>query len=81
MGPKTRVLYAEGCGIVERPDSWSGESHKGFSGALAAAERAEAVVLCMGLTADYEGEEGSANRSDSKGSTSTAVFCLKPLSG
>ena len=67
VGSKTRVLYAEGCGIVERPDGWSGESKKGFSEALAAAERADAVVLCMGLTANYEGEEGSADRSEAGG--------------
>jgi beta-glucosidase len=60
VGAETRVLYTPGCGIVEKPNDWSEETKMGFSEALAVAERADTVIMCMGLTADYEGEEGSA---------------------
>jgi beta-glucosidase len=45
-----KVTYARGCDI-------SGGSKEGFDEALSAAEKADAVVMCMGLSPKIEGEE------------------------
>ena len=60
VSPDTRVIYAEGCEVA-------GESRDGFTEALAAADRAEVVVMCLGLSPQTEGEEGSAAFSEAGG--------------
>lgn len=60
ISPDTRLIYAQGCEIAA-------ESRDGFTEALAAADRAEVVVMCLGLSAQIEGEEGSAAFSDAGG--------------
>ena len=63
---ETRVWYAEGC-------KRSGLKAEGLarvailSEALSVAERADAVVLCLGLGAELEGEQGDASNSDAAG--------------
>ncbi len=47
----TRVYYAKGCAHTDG-------SHFGFSEAVSAAQSAEVVVMCLGLTGEIEGEEG-----------------------
>lgn len=49
LGKGTNVLYAKGCEI-------EGESQSGFAEALAAAEKADAVVLAIGENRDMSGE-------------------------
>ena len=66
-GAGARVLYAEGCTILGKTSRWGDGVDQGFAEAEAAADRADVVVLALGLTADYEGEEGSAHRSDAGG--------------
>ena len=56
----TRVWYAKGCELL-------GDSTYGFSEAVSAAERAEVVVMCLGLSPQIEGEEGDAYNSDAGG--------------
>ena len=64
----TRVFYAEGCHLWKTQNEfWGGLPDKGFAEALAAAERAEAIVLCLGLSPSLEGEEGAAANSDGGG--------------
>lgn len=64
VSPTTRVLYAKGCDIVRNEDaSWGEKADDGFAEALSAAERAEAVILVLGLSNRIEGEEGAADRS------------------
>jgi beta-glucosidase len=58
--PGTRVFYAPGCAVT-------GGGRNGFAEALAAAERADAVVLCLGLSPKLEGEEGEVADSDGGG--------------
>lgn len=66
--PDVRVFYAEGCDLVSTKDSaWGGKATKGFSEALAAAERSDVVVMCLGLSPDLEGEEGAVANSDGGG--------------
>jgi len=43
---------------------WGISAEEGFSEALSAADRAEVIVMCLGLTADFEGEEGSTTISE-----------------
>lgn len=56
--PKTRVLYAEGCHLFL--PAMSGISKEGdrLAEAVACADEADAVILCLGLDASLEGEEG-----------------------
>ena len=61
VAPGSRVLYARGCDwSVGRRGEWSVSPCHGFAEALSAAEQADVVVLCLGLTASLEGEEGDA---------------------
>lgn len=68
VGDKTRVYYAEGCALGETPESfWGNPPTTGFAEALAAAERADLVVMCLGLSPEFEGEEGAVANSDGGG--------------
>ena len=67
VASSSRVLYAEGCSILGTHSKWGDRSTQGFSEAEAAADRADVVILALGLTAEYEGEEGSAQRSEAGG--------------
>ncbi len=59
VSDRARVWYAQGCKRTGL--STDGLRRSGnLSEALSAAERADAVVLCLGLGADIEGEEGDA---------------------
>jgi beta-glucosidase len=66
-GADTRVLYAEGCTVFGRKSRWADLTEQGFAEAEAATDRADVVVLALGLTAEYEGEEGSARASEAGG--------------
>lgn len=68
LEPNCRVLYAEGCDLTTtRPGYWGNSPREGFAEALAVAERADAVIMCMGVSPDLEGEEGAAANSDGGG--------------
>lgn len=60
VSPNTRVYYAKGCDLA-------GDSKFGFSEAVSAAQRADAVIMCMGISPALEGEEGDAFNSDASG--------------
>ena len=60
----TEVLYARGCELI-------GESREGFDEAVAAAQKADAVVIVLGLSARIEGEEGAAKDSEASGDRTT----------
>lgn len=62
----TRVYYSQGCkhtGLVENGLGRSGN----LSEARSMAERADVTVLCLGLNADIEGEQGDAGNSEASG--------------
>ncbi|MCX7029609.1 MAG: glycoside hydrolase family 3 C-terminal domain-containing protein, partial [Spirochaetes bacterium] len=62
VSPSTRVLYAPGCDIVRGEDyAWGERGDDGFAEALAAADRADVVMLVLGLSNRLEGEEGGAS--------------------
>lgn len=67
VSQSTRVIYAPGCELVGKDDSWGGRSTRGFTEAVAAAERADVVIMCMGLSPKLEGEEGEVAASDGGG--------------
>lgn len=68
VSSRTRVLYAQGSDILKDQDSiWGEKADDGFAEALAAAERADVVVLVLGLSSRLEGEEGSASQSQWQG--------------
>lgn len=68
LEPNCRVLFAEGCDLINTKVGYWGNSPKqGFSEALAAAERADAVIMCLGVSPELEGEEGEAANSDGGG--------------
>jgi beta-glucosidase len=67
VSPDTKVYYSEGCDIIGNTGEWNGGSKQFFTESLSAAERAEAVIMCLGISARLEGEEGDAFNSDASG--------------
>ena len=64
----TRVFYAEGCALGETPESfWGNPPTTGFAEALTVAEKSDVVIMCLGLSPDFEGEEGAVAESDGGG--------------
>lgn len=64
----TRVYYAEGCALGETPESyWGNPPTTGFAEALTTAEKSDVVVMCLGLSPEFEGEEGAVANSDGGG--------------
>ena len=67
-GPSINVLYAEGCELdVTWVSFWGKGANAGFTEAVAAAERADVAVVCLGLSPELEGEEGDAKASAAGG--------------
>lgn len=66
VGPDTRVYYSRGCHLY-KTNYGLVEGRAWFAEAVAAAERADVVVMCMGLDANIEGEEGDASNEYSAG--------------
>ncbi|NLY88642.1 MAG: glycoside hydrolase family 3 protein [Firmicutes bacterium] len=67
-GPGINVIYAEGCELnVTWMSFWGRKATAGFTEAVAAAERADAIVLCLGISPELEGEEGDAPASEAGG--------------
>ena len=67
VGEQTRVYYAQGCHLYKSTTSAPGESRDRFAEAISVAERSDAVVLCLGLDAGIEGEEGDASNEYASG--------------
>ena len=68
VSSRTRIIYAKGSDHIGKGENfWGIGSEEGFSEALSATDRADVVVMCLGLTANLEGEEGSAAVSEWKG--------------
>ena len=66
VSEQTRVLYTDGCKLTGT--STDGVQRAGnLSEARSLAQRADAVVLCLGLSADIEGEQGDVGNSDAGG--------------
>lgn len=62
-----RTLYAEGCHLYKDRSSSLAMAGDRYAEAEAAAENSDAVVLCVGLDATIEGEEGDTGNEFSSG--------------
>lgn len=67
VGGDTRVYHSQGCHLYRDKVEGLGEPRDRFAEALAAAERADVVVMCLGLDASIEGEEGDASNEYASG--------------
>ncbi len=66
-GEDIRVMYALGSRLYEDQDSPITEKDNRISEAVAIANHADAVVLCLGLDASIEGEQGDTGNADASG--------------
>ncbi len=62
-----RVIYAEGCHLYKDRSSVLAQAGDRYAEAEAAAESSELVILCVGLDATIEGEEGDTGNEFSSG--------------
>ncbi len=62
-----RVIYAEGCHLYKDKMSVLAQPGDRYAEALAAAENSDLTVLCVGLDASIEGEEGDTGNEFSSG--------------
>lgn len=67
VGPETKVLYALGCEMIPQESVALGRKDRFFAEAVLAAERADVVIMCLGLNCLIEGEQGDASNSDAAG--------------
>lgn len=66
VSPSTQVWYAEGCQLLGTQREGLGRNGN-LSEAISVAARADVVVLCLGLSADIEGEQGDTGNSEAAG--------------
>ena len=62
-----RVIYSEGCHLYKDRTSVLAQEGDRYAEALAAAENSDVVILCVGLDATIEGEEGDTGNEFSSG--------------
>lgn len=67
VGPQTRVFYAQGCHLYKDRQNGLGRPDDRLAEAVAAAQHADMVVLCLGLDAGIEGEQGDAGNEYASG--------------
>ncbi|HOJ80719.1 MAG TPA: glycoside hydrolase family 3 C-terminal domain-containing protein [Clostridiales bacterium] len=67
VGDDVRVYYSEGCHLYRDRSSNLAEPRDRFAEALACAERADVVIMCLGLDATIEGEEGDTGNEFASG--------------
>jgi beta-glucosidase len=73
VSPETKIWYAQGC--QRTGDNLEGLGASAIlSEARSMAARAEVVVLCLGLDADIEGEQGDAGNSEAAGDKTTLAL-------
>ena len=60
VSSETQILYVKGCGLKE-------ESKEEFNKAIEAANNSELVIMALGISPLFEGEEGSASESEANG--------------
>jgi len=61
VNPNTRVYYSEGCHLFKDKVEDLAMKNDRISEAISVAERSDLVVMCLGLDATLEGEEGDAS--------------------
>ncbi len=63
----TRVYYSEGCHLFQNRVEDLGQPNDRIAEAVAVAERSDVVILCLGLDATIEGEQGDAGNAYAAG--------------
>lgn len=71
VGDKARVLYSEGCHLFKDRTSNLARPDDRMSEALTVAHHSDVVVLCLGLDATIEGEEGDTGNAFASGDKKT----------
>lgn len=66
-GDSVRIYYAEGCHLYKDKVEFLAREKDRFAEAVIAAEQADVVVMCLGLDATIEGEEGDAGNEYASG--------------
>jgi beta-glucosidase len=64
---EVRVYYAEGCHLYKKSASGLSEPNDRITEAVSTAERADVTILCLGLDATIEGEEGDTSNEFASG--------------
>lgn len=64
VGEQVRVYYAQGCHLYRDRSEGLGEPGDRLAEAVSAAEKSDAVVICLGLDASIEGEEEDASNKE-----------------
>jgi beta-glucosidase len=67
VSPETKVWYTQGCKLTGTKREGLNNSTALFSEALSMASRADVTVLCLGLSAEIEGEQGDVSNSEAAG--------------
>ena len=67
FGEEGKVIYAQGCDLYKDKVEFLAEKKDRFEEAVIAAEHADVVVMCLGLDATIEGEEGDAGNEYASG--------------
>lgn len=67
VGSDTRIYYSQGCHLYKDRVSGLAMPRDRFAEAVGAAERADVVIICLGLDATLEGEEGDVSNEFSGG--------------
>lgn len=67
VGEEIRVLYAQGCGLYKDKVEGLGERKDRMQEAVIAVEHADVAVMCLGLDATIEGEQGDAGNEYASG--------------
>ncbi|MCI7129799.1 MAG: glycoside hydrolase family 3 C-terminal domain-containing protein [Lachnospiraceae bacterium] len=67
VGDFIRVYYAEGCHLYKDKVEFLAREKDRFAEAVTVAEQADVVVMCLGLDATIEGEEGDAGNEYASG--------------
>jgi len=65
--PETRVYYSEGCHLYKDKVEGLANPKDRFSEAVSVAQAADVVVMCLGLDASIEGEEGDTSNEYASG--------------
>lgn len=66
-GSQVKISYTKGCSHLADGNPAMGPDDRGFAEAISFAERADLVVMALGITAQIEGEQGDASNAEAAG--------------
>lgn len=65
--PKDQLLYSSGCHLFRDRTENLAQADDRIAEALAVAENSNVIILCLGLDAKFEGEQGDASNAEAAG--------------